>query len=208
MSGLFTAIGGTLENGMSTYVTNVSSALSGALVPVATTAVTIWILAYGLAIVRGEAHEAVPAFAWRGLKVAVILAFALGSGLYQQQVVTAVSGATSGLAQAIQIAANTTGGGNPGCGSVSGSSVTSTSATSIYQTLDCYDQQIDLAQSEWPRCCHRRHRVRVHRGGWRLDLPDRARVRGRDGAHAARPGAWNWSDFHRVRRVCADCPLL
>ena len=144
MSGLFTAIGGTLENGMSTYVTNVSSALSGALVPVVTTAVTIWIIAYGLAIVRGEAHEAVPAFAWRGLKIAAILAFALGSGLYQQQVVTAVSGATSGLAQTIQNAANTTGGGNPGCGSVSGSSVTSTSATSIYQTLDCYDQQIDL----------------------------------------------------------------
>lgn len=144
MSGLFTAIGGTLENGMSTYVTNVSSALSGALVPVVTTAVTIWVVAYGLAIVRGEAHEAVPAFAWRGLKVAAILAFALGSGIYQQQVVTAVSGATSGLAQTIQNASNTTGGGNPGCGSVSGSSVTSTSATSIYQTLDCYDQQIDL----------------------------------------------------------------
>ncbi|KVW14655.1 conjugal transfer protein TraH [Burkholderia cepacia] len=144
MSGLFTAIGGTLENGMSTYVTNVSSALSGALVPVVTTAVTIWIIAYGLAIVRGEAHEAVPAFAWRGLKVAAILAFALGSGIYQRQVVAAVSGATSGLAQTIQNAANTTGGGNPGCGSVSGSSVTSTSATGIYQTLDCYDQQIDL----------------------------------------------------------------
>ncbi|WP_233342938.1 type IV secretion system protein [Burkholderia cepacia] len=144
MSGLFTAIGGTLENGMSTYVTNVSSALSAALVPVVTTAVTIWVIAYGLAIVRGEAHEAVPAFAWRGLKVATILAFSLGSGTYQQQVVTAVSGVTSGLAQTIQNAANTTGGGNPGCGSVSGSSVTSTSAPGIYQTLDCYDQQIDL----------------------------------------------------------------
>jgi type IV secretion system protein VirB6 len=144
MSGLFTAIGGTLENGMSTYVTNVSSALSSALVPVVTTAVTIWVIAYGLAIVRGEAHEPVPAFAWRGLKVAAILAFALGSGIYQQQVVAVVSGATSGLAQTIQNAANTTGGGNPGCGSVSGSSVTSASATSIYQTLDCYDQQIDL----------------------------------------------------------------
>ncbi|WP_133670240.1 type IV secretion system protein [Burkholderia pseudomallei] len=144
MSGLFTAIGGTLENGMSTYVTNVSSALSSALVPVVTTVVTIWVLAYGLAIVRGEAHEAVPAFAWRGLKVAAILTFALGSGIYQQQVVTAVSGATSGLAQTIQNAANTTGGGNPGCGSVSGSSVTATSASSIYETLDCYDQQIDL----------------------------------------------------------------
>ncbi|MBL3961012.1 type IV secretion system protein [Burkholderia sp. KCJ3K979] len=144
MSGLFTAIGGTLENGMSTYVTNVSSALSGALVPVATTAVTIWVLAYGLAIVRGEAQEPVPAVAWRGLKVAAILAFALGSGLYQQQVVTAINGATAGLAQTIQNAANTTGGGNPGCGSASGSAVTATSATSIYQMLDCYDQQVDL----------------------------------------------------------------
>ncbi|WP_031358728.1 type IV secretion system protein [Caballeronia sordidicola] len=144
MSGLFSAIGGTLENGMSTYVTNVSSALASALVPVATTAVTIWVIAYGLAIVRGEAHEAVPAFAWRGLKVAAILAFALGSGIYQEQVVAAVSGATSGLAQTIQNAANTTGGGNPGCGSLSGSSVTAASANSIYQTLDCYDQQIDL----------------------------------------------------------------
>jgi type IV secretion system protein VirB6 len=144
MSGLFTAIGGTLENGMSTYVTSVSSALASALVPVVTTAVTIWVIAYGLAIVRGEAHEPVPAFAWRGLKVAAILAFALGSGIYQQQVVAAVSGATSGLAQTIQNAANTTGGGNPGCGSVSGSSVTAASAVSIYQTLDCYDQQIAL----------------------------------------------------------------
>jgi type IV secretion system protein VirB6 len=144
MSGLFSAIGGTLENGMSTYVTSVSSALSSALVPVVTTAVTIWVIAYGLAIVRGEAHEAIPAFAWRGLKVAAILAFALGSGIYQQQLVEAVSGATSGLAQTIQNAANTTGGGNPGCGSVSGSSVTAASATSIYETLDCYDQQIDL----------------------------------------------------------------
>lgn len=150
MSGLFTAVGGTLENGMSTYVTNVSSALSGAFVPVVTTGVTIWVLAYGLAVVRGEAHEAVPAFAWRGLKVAITLAVALSAGIYQQQVVTAVDGATSGLAQTIQNAANTTGGGNPGCGSVNGSSVTGQgAATSIYQTLDCYDQQIDLVMDAY-----------------------------------------------------------
>lgn len=150
MSGLFTAVGGTLENGMSTYVTSVSSALSGALVPVVTTGVTIWVLAYGLAVVRGEAHEAVPAFAWRGLKVAITLAFALSAGIYQQEVVTAVDGATSGLAQTIQSAANTTGGGNPGCGSVNGSSVTGQgAATSIYQTLDCYDQQIDLVMDAY-----------------------------------------------------------
>jgi type IV secretion system protein VirB6 len=150
MSGLFTAVGGTLENGMSTYVTNVSSALSSALVPVVTTAVTIWVLAYGLAVVRGEAHEAVPAFAWRGLKVAITLAFALGTGVYQQQVVTVVDSVTSGLAQTIQSAANTTGGGNPGCGSANGNSVTGPgAATGVYQTLDCYDQQIDLVMDAY-----------------------------------------------------------
>ncbi|MFM0503141.1 MULTISPECIES: TrbL/VirB6 family protein [Paraburkholderia] len=149
MNGLFTAVGGTLENGMSTYITNVSSALSSALVPVVTTAVTIWVVAYGLAVVRGEAHEAVPAFAWRGLKVAITLAFALSAGIYQQRVVTAINGATSGLAQTIQNAANASGGGNPGCGSVNGGSVTGQSAASIYQTLDCYDQQIDLVMDAY-----------------------------------------------------------
>jgi type IV secretion system protein VirB6 len=149
MSGLFTAVGGTLENGMGTYVTNVSSAVSSALVPALTTAVTIWVLAYGLAVVRGEAHESVPAFAWRGLKLAIILAFALGSGIYQAQVVTTVNDVTAGLAQTIQSAAANTGAGNPGCGSVSGSSVTGTSAAGIYQTLDCYDQQIDLVMDAY-----------------------------------------------------------
>jgi type IV secretion system protein VirB6 len=148
MSGLFTAVGGTLENGTATYVTSTSAALSSALVPVVTTAVTIWIITYGLAVIRGEAHEAVPAFAWRGLKVALILAFALGSGIYQSQLITAVNGATAGLAQTIQSAAANNSGGNPGCGVVSTSEVTGSSAndnnSEIYQTLDCYDQQVDL----------------------------------------------------------------
>ncbi|MEI7296276.1 type IV secretion system protein [Paraburkholderia tropica] len=149
MSGLFTTVGGTLENGMSTYVTSVSSALSSALVPVVTTGLTIWIVAYGFAVVRGEAHESVPAFAWRGLRVAIMLAFALSAGVYQSQVVTAVEGATSGLAQTIQTAAANAGAGNAGCGSVSGTSVTGSSATSIYQTLDCYDRQIDIVMDAY-----------------------------------------------------------
>lgn len=149
MNGLFTSLGGTLENGMSTYVNGVSSALAGALVPVVTTGLSIWIVAYGFAVVRGEAHESVPAFAWRGLKVAIMLAFALSAGIYQSQVVTAVEGATAGLAQTIQTAAANAGAGNAGCGSVSGSSVTGTSASSIYQTLDCYDRQINIVMDAY-----------------------------------------------------------
>ncbi|EIF28975.1 type IV secretory pathway, VirB6 component [Burkholderia sp. Ch1-1] len=144
MSGLFTSVGGTIENGMSTYVTSVSSAMSTTIVPVVTTAVTIWIVAYGFAVMRGEAHESVPAFAWRGLKVAAILSFALGTGLYQGQIVTAVEGATAGLAATIQTAAASSGAGNAGCGSAGAASVTGTSASAVYQTLDCYDRQIDL----------------------------------------------------------------
>ncbi|WP_438391698.1 type IV secretion system protein [Caballeronia sp. DA-9] len=148
MSGLFTSIGGTLENGTATYVTSTSAALSSALVPVVTTSVTIWIITYGLAVIRGESHEAVPAFAWRGLKVALILAFALGSGIYQSQVISAVNGATTGLAQTIQNAAASNGAGNPGCGAVNASAVSGGTAggsdTGIYQTLDCYDQQVAL----------------------------------------------------------------
>ena len=149
MSGLFSAVGGTLENGLSTYVTSVSSALSSALIPVVTTALTIWIIAYGFAVVRGEAQESVPAFAWRGMKVAVMLAIALGAGIYQSQVVTAVEGATTGLAQTIQSAAGNAGAGNPGCGTVSGTTVTAASASSIYQTLDCYDRQTDLVMDAY-----------------------------------------------------------
>jgi type IV secretion system protein VirB6 len=144
MSGLFTSVGGTIENGMSTYVNSVSSALSSDIVPVVTTVVTVWIIAYGFAVIRGEAHESVRAFAWRGLKVAAILSFALGTGLYQGQVVTAVEGATTGLAGTIQTAAANAGAGNAGCGSVGAGSMTDTSASAIYQTLDCYDRQIDL----------------------------------------------------------------
>jgi type IV secretion system protein VirB6 len=149
MSGLFTAIGGTLEAGTTTYVTNVSAALSSAIVPAVTTAVTIWVLAYGFAVIRGEAHEPVPAFAWRGLKVAITLAFALGTGVYQSQVVTTINDATAGLAQTIQSAAAANGGGNPGCSAPSATSVTGSSAAAIYQTLDCYDQQTDVVMDAY-----------------------------------------------------------
>ena len=144
MNGLFSAVGGTLENGMHAYVSDASSALSSALVPVATTGVEIWVLAYGMAVIRGEARESIPAFAWRGVKVAITLAVALGAGLYQSQVVTVVSAATAGVAQAIQTAAVSAGAGNAGCGSVEQASESSERGAGIYRTLDCYDRQLNL----------------------------------------------------------------
>ena len=148
-TGLFTAVGGTLENGMSAYVTQVSSAISSALVAPVTMAATIWVITYGLAVIRGEAHEPVPAFAWRAAKVTLLLAFALSTGVYQSDAVDVISGATSGLAQTIETAAASTGAGNTGCSAQSGTSVTATSATSIYESLDCYDQQNDIVMNAY-----------------------------------------------------------
>ena len=137
-SGVFSMVGNGIESGIGTYVTHTSAALSSALVPVVTTAVTVWVMAYGFAVMRGEASESVPVFAWRAAKIAIMLAIALGSGIYQSTVLTDVENGTGMLAQTIAQA----GGGNCSA-SVSGITGTSTtSAGSVYAALDCYDAQL------------------------------------------------------------------
>jgi type IV secretion system protein VirB6 len=81
--------------------------------------------------------------------MAITLGFALGAGLYQSQVVTAVEGATTGMAQTIQSAAANAGAGNAGCAALSGGDVTSANASAIYQTLDCYDRQVDIVMDAY-----------------------------------------------------------
>ncbi|WP_254226482.1 type IV secretion system protein [Burkholderia multivorans] len=131
-------VGNGIESGIGAYVTHTSAALSSALVPVVTTAVTVWVMAYGFAVMRGEASESVPAFAWRAAKVAILLAVALGSGIYQSTVITDVENGTETLAQTISQA-----GGGTCPASVSGVTGTgSTSASSVYTAFDCYDAQL------------------------------------------------------------------
>ncbi|SDE08944.1 type IV secretion system protein [Paraburkholderia lycopersici] len=137
-NGVFSMVGNGIESGIGTYVTHTSTALSSALVPVVTTAVTVWVMAYGFAVMRGEASESVPAFAWRAVKVAILLAVALGSGIYQSTVITDVENGTGMLAQTIAQA-----GGGTCSANVSGVTGTgSTSANSVYAALDCYDAQL------------------------------------------------------------------
>jgi type IV secretion system protein VirB6 len=141
-SGVFSMVGNGIESGVTTYVNQTSAALSSALVPVVTTALTIWVMAYGFAVMRGEASESVPAFAWRAAKIAILLAVALGSGIYQSTVVTDVQNGTGLLAQTIAQA-----GGGTCSTSMSGIAVgnlgsSGGSAASVYTALDCYDAQL------------------------------------------------------------------
>jgi type IV secretion system protein VirB6 len=129
-TGIFVYIGTSIDNALSTFVTTTSSSVASAITPMVTAAVTIWILMYGWATMRGEVQEPVSQFARRAFMISLILAFALGAGVYQSNVVSAVNGVADGLTAIV---------------APSGS-------TNIYSGLDQLDSQsFDLMQTYWER---------------------------------------------------------
>ena len=80
------------------YAARVSADLATGLVPAALALVTIYIAIYGLAVMRGEASEAVGTFTWKMVKVGAILSFALPGLYYSGNVVAWATGLQDGLA--------------------------------------------------------------------------------------------------------------
>jgi type IV secretion system protein VirB6 len=95
---VFTWLGTKLAAILSTYVLGVVSSLMTAIAPLALTAMTIWVLLYGWAVLRHEVSESVPTFAWKMTKIGLILAFALQSGFYVANVADAANGLAMGVA--------------------------------------------------------------------------------------------------------------
>jgi type IV secretion system protein VirB6 len=83
---------------LSTYVLGVVTTLMTAIGPVALTALTLWVLLYGWAVLRNEVPETVPTFLWKATKIALILAFALQSGIYISNVAEAANALATGVA--------------------------------------------------------------------------------------------------------------
>lgn len=94
---MFAWVGTQLDGILATYVLNVVTALMSGLAPVALTAMTIWILLYGWAVLRNEVSETFPTFVWKVFKIGLVLAVALQSGFY----VTNVSDTANGLAMGV-----------------------------------------------------------------------------------------------------------
>jgi type IV secretion system protein VirB6 len=101
MNGLFSYLGEYIDGALNVFVTTVSSNLSIAITPLVTTGFTIYILMYGLAVMRHEVSEPVSAFMGKALKIGLILGFALGSGLYQSEIVAGVKALESGLVNVV-----------------------------------------------------------------------------------------------------------
>ncbi len=122
--GVLSAVGATLENGLVAYVNSTAAQLSLALVPVATAGICIWAVLYGIAVVRGEVHEPIWGYTWRLTKMALILSVALGQGVYQTHIISAIQGAADGLVTTMA------GGSNAAC-------MVGGKGQQVYATLDC-----------------------------------------------------------------------
>jgi type IV secretion system protein VirB6 len=87
MGGLFQWLGNAIDAFLLVYVAGVSARVAAVIaVPVAT-AVTIWVIAYGYAVMRGEVPEPMNVFLWKAVKISTILSIALSAAAYQSVVI-------------------------------------------------------------------------------------------------------------------------
>ncbi len=94
---MFSWLGAQIDSVLNGYITTVVAALMAYLGPIALAALTLWILIYGFAVMRGEVSEPVTTFAWKMIKNALIISFATGIGVYQANVVDGANGLLAGL---------------------------------------------------------------------------------------------------------------
>ena len=95
---MFTWLGSKLSAILSTYVLGVVSSLMAAIAPVALSAMTLWVLIYGWAVLRNEVSETVPSFVWKVTKIGLVLAFALQSAFYLATVADTANSLAVGVA--------------------------------------------------------------------------------------------------------------
>lgn len=123
MNGLFSYLGGSIDNALATFVTRVSSALAVGIAPVVATGLTIWILMYGYAVMRHEVQDPINVFFGKVIKISLILVVALTSGFYQSEIVASVNSLQNGLVTIVA----------PDMASAAGSD--------IYKVLDAFDDK-------------------------------------------------------------------
>lgn len=95
---MFTWLGSKLTDILGSYVLGVVSALVAAIAPLALTALTIWVLLYGWAVLRGEASGSASVFLWKVTKIGLVFAFALQSSFYVTNVSNSANGLATGMA--------------------------------------------------------------------------------------------------------------
>ena len=90
-----------IDSLLASYVTGVSSNIASAIVPIALTAATIYILIIGYNIATGAQEDSIYTALWKFFKIAFVGGIALSAGVYQSFVVEAINGLAIGLIQIV-----------------------------------------------------------------------------------------------------------
>lgn len=90
--GIATSVETAIDTLLNNFVSTKSAALCSALVPLALTGVTIYIILMGWAIMRGEAHDSFHTAVWKLFKISMIAGVALSAGEFQGSVVDGIQG--------------------------------------------------------------------------------------------------------------------
>lgn len=97
MPGIATTVETAVDGLLSTFISTKSAALCSALVPVALSGVTIYIMLMGFAVMRGETHDPLHTVLWKWFKISMIAGIALSAGEYQGTIVDGIQGIQGAL---------------------------------------------------------------------------------------------------------------
>ena len=90
--GVATSVETAIDVLLNNFVSSKSAALCNALTPVALTGITIYAIAMGWAVMRGDANDSFHTILWKFFKIALITGIALSAGQFQGLVVDGVQG--------------------------------------------------------------------------------------------------------------------
>ncbi|WP_342616478.1 type IV secretion system protein [Rhodoferax sp. GW822-FHT02A01] len=108
MNSIFVGIGASIDSFLATYVNTVSAKMSIALVPLMASGITLWVILYGYSVMWNQVNDPVSVFLQKTLKFSMIMAIALGGGIYQSEIITAVYGFQDGIVAIMSSASGAT----------------------------------------------------------------------------------------------------
>ena len=99
-AGIATSIETAVDGLLSTFITSKITAVVGVVTPIALSAITIYIMIMGYAVMRGEAHDSLHTILWKLFKISFICGIALSAGEYQATIVDGIQGIQGAITSA------------------------------------------------------------------------------------------------------------
>ena len=100
-AGLYTFLAGSVDKALAKYISTVSVSLAVGITPLVVMGISIWVLAYGYAVMLGEVEDPFKPFIKKVTTVSLICTFALSTGIYQDVIATGVNELLAGMVQLV-----------------------------------------------------------------------------------------------------------